>query len=151
MKPERREFLRHLAAGSAIVTMPAFMQGCGIAAQKTIAEPMPEDPFLDWFQIDRNVIARVMAELSAKGADDAEIFFQHKRQCVLRLQSGEFDPARTDLLLGVGLRVVVGDRIGFAFTEDLSMEGMLAEHPLGESVDTQTFRPGGESAAAHVD
>jgi TldD protein len=125
MKRERREFLHHLAAGSAIVTLPVFIQGCGITAQKIIEEPMPEDPFLDWFQIDRNTIARVMAELSANGADNAELFFQHKRQSVLRLQSGEFDPARTDILLGVGLRVMVGDRIGFAFTEDLSMAGML--------------------------
>ncbi len=125
MKAERREFLRHLAAGGAIVTMPVFLQGCGVTAEKIIAAPMPEDPFLDWFQIDRDIISRVMVELSANGADNAEIFFQHKRQSTLRLQNGKLIPARTEILLGAGLRVMAGESIGFASTEDLSLASML--------------------------
>ena len=126
MKSKRREFLRHLAAGSAVVTMPAFLQGCGISQEVIVKEPMPEDPFLDWFQIDRNMIARVMSALSANGADSAEIFLQHRRETTLRMQSGETGPGQTDILQGVGLRVIAGQNVGFASTEDLSLEGMLA-------------------------
>ena len=126
MKPDRREFLRHIAAGGAVVTMPAFLHGCGVAPAIAVAEPMPEDPFLDWFRIDRNIIARVMAELTAKGADHAELYFQHRRQSVLRMRDSEIDRSSTDVLQGVGMRVMLAEHTGFAFTEDLSSEGMLA-------------------------
>ena len=33
--------------------------------------------------------------------------------------------AHTTVDLGVGVRVVVGDQVGYAYTEDLSMEAML--------------------------
>lgn len=145
MKPDRREFLRHIAAGGAVVTMPVFLQGCGVTPVVVTAEPMPEDPFLDWFRIDRNVIARVMAELTAKGADVAELYFQHRRQSVLRMRNSQIDRSSTDILLGVGMRVMLAESIGFAFTEDLSLDGMLATAKLaassmtGEAVVPGTF------------
>ena len=126
MKTQRREFLRHIAAGGAIVTIPTFLQGCGIAPAITVAEPVPEDPFLDWFQIDQEILARLMTELTAKGADLAELYFQHRRRSVLRMQDGEIDRSNVDILQGVGMRVVRGDGTGFAFTEDLSLAAMLA-------------------------
>jgi len=143
MKPDRREFLRHIAAGGAVVTMPAFLHGCGVAPAIAIAEPMPEDPFLDWFRIDRNIIARVMAELTAKGADHAELYFQHRRQSVLRMRDSEIDRSSTDVLQGVGMRVMLAEHTGFAFTEDLSSEGMLATAKMAAaSLSGQPAIPG---------
>ncbi len=159
MKENRREFLRHIAAGSAVVTMPAFLHGCGVAPAVAVAEPMPEDPFLEWFQIDRNIIARVMAELTAKGADVAELYFQHRRQSILRLQGSVIDRSSVDVLQGVGMRVVLGENTGFAFTEDLSLSGMLVTARMaattisGEPVissGTFTARPAGGSYVTEI-
>lgn len=159
MKPDRREFLRRIAAGSAIVTMPAFLHGCGVAPAIAIAESMPEDPFLDWFQIDRNIMARVMAELTANGADVAELYFQHRRNSVLRMRDSTIDRSSIDNLQGVGMRVMLGENTGFAFSEDLSLSSLLATARTaaasisGEPViasGTFTAKPAGDSYITEI-
>ena len=42
MTIKRRDFLGHMAAGSAIVTMPAFLTGCGVNPATDIAAPTPD-------------------------------------------------------------------------------------------------------------
>jgi len=133
MRSDRREFLRHFAMGGSIVTMSAFLSGCGIAPAIVVAEPLPEDPFLDWFQIDRALIAKVMATLTAKGADAAELYFQHRRQSTLHMLAGEIDRSNVNVLQGVGMRVMLGERTGFAFTEDLASSNLLATAAVAAS------------------
>ena len=82
---KRREFLSRAAAGGAIISMPAFLQGCGTQLGSIIAEPPPENPFLTWFGVDESVVSQVMATLTAKGADIADAYFQHTRSSKLSL------------------------------------------------------------------
>jgi len=126
MTLKRREFLGHVAAGSAVVTMPAFLPGCGVQPATNIAEPAPENPFMAWFGIDQAMITRVMTELTANGADDADLYFQHQRTNSLTMEDGIVSSADSGISQGVGLRVVIGDQTGYAFTEDLTLEAMLA-------------------------
>lgn len=126
MEIKRRQFLGGMAAGSAILTMPAFLAGCGIAPATKIAKPPPENPFLQWFGVDEPTIARVMAELTVNGADAADLYFQHQRVNVLGMEDGIVSRANSEILQGVGLRVVIGEQTGYAFTEDLTLPSMLA-------------------------
>ena len=123
---KRREFLSRAAAGGAIISMPAFLQGCGTQLASIIAEPPPENPFLTWFAVDESIVSQVMSTLTAKGADIADAYFQHTQSSKLSLADGAIGNAGTDIQQGVGLRVVQGDHTGFAFTEDLSLPAMLA-------------------------
>lgn len=122
----RRQFLRSAAAGSVVVTMPGFLHGCGIVPPTLVAEPLPEDPFLEWFSIDRDILGRVAGALGANGADAAELYFQHRRKSVLSMQGGAVAAASSDILQGVGMRVMRGDDTAFVHTEDLSEAGMIA-------------------------
>jgi len=122
---KRREFLRRAAAGGAIVTMPAFLAGCGVQAILPAATPVPENPFLDWFAIDQSVINQLMSAVTANGADIADLYFQHSRRNSLRLEEGQIGPASIDVRQGVGMRAVVGEQTGFASTEDLTLPSML--------------------------
>jgi len=126
MKMKRREFLGRVAAGSAALSMPAFLSGCGIQQATAIADQTPENPFMDWFGVDEATTARVMAELSANGADAADLYFQHSRTNFLTLEDGIVSSASSTIQQGVGLRVVIGDQTGYAFTEDLTLPSMLA-------------------------
>jgi len=85
---------------------------------------MPTDPFLTWFGIDAAVIQRVLAELGRNGADHGELFFQHSRSSSLAMEDGRIGRAFTSVDQGVGLRVVVGDQVGYAYTEDLTESAM---------------------------
>jgi TldD protein len=126
MDIKRREFLGHMAAGSAIVTMPAFLSGCGVQQAVAIAEQTPENPFMQWFGVDESTVARVMAELTANGADTADLYFQHQRSNSLSMEDGIISRANSGISQGVGLRVVIGEQTGYAFTEDLTLTSMLA-------------------------
>lgn len=120
----RRQFLRGAAAGMA-VTAPAFLQGCGLGGQALLRDPLPNDPFLEWFALDRAILGRVLAAASAGSADHAELYFQHRRRSLLEMQGGVVGAARTDILQGAAVRVMRGDSTGFATTEDLSEAGLL--------------------------
>ena len=123
---KRRAFLGQVAAGSAVVTMPAFLVGCGVQPSKDVAAATPGNPFMDWFGVDQAMVSRVMSELTANGADAADLYFQHTRNNFLQLEDGIVSNAYSGIEQGVGLRVVIGDQAGYAFTEDLTLAAMLA-------------------------
>ena len=64
MTIKRRDFLARAAAGTAVLTVPGFLTGCGIQQATSIAEPTPENPFMDWFGVDQATVARVMSQKS---------------------------------------------------------------------------------------
>lgn len=126
MTIKRRQFLGQMAAGSAVLTVPAFLHGCSIQQATAVADPTPENPFMDWFGVDQATVARVMSELTASGADAADLYFQHSRSNSLSLEDGIVSKANSNIQQGVGLRVVIGEQTGYAFTEDLTLASMLA-------------------------
>ena len=126
MTIKRRDFLGRMAAGSAILTVPGFLTGCGIQQATAVADSTPENPFMDWFGVDQATVARVMSELTASGADAADLYFQHSRGNSLSLEDGIVSNASSNIQQGVGLRVVIGEQTGYAFPEDLTLPSMLA-------------------------
>ena len=126
MTMKRREFLGRMAAGSAVLSVPAFLSGCGVNSATAVADPTPENPFMEWFGVDQATTAKVMSELSANGADAADLYFQHTRTNFLTLEDGIVSSASSQIQQGVGLRVVIGDQTGYAFTEDITLPSMLA-------------------------
>ncbi|HJN74769.1 MAG TPA: metallopeptidase TldD-related protein [Myxococcota bacterium] len=122
----RRRLLGSAAMGLGVLTMPSFLAGCRKSPEALATAPIPEDPFLSWFGIDEGLVRRVMSQLTARGADLADLYFQHSRTSSISLEDGIVAKATTSIDQGVGLRVVVGDQTGYAFTEDLSEEAILA-------------------------
>ena len=143
MTIKRRDFLGTVAAGSAIITMPGFLSGCGIQTATAIASATPENPFMEWFGVDQAVVARVMSELTSRGADTADLYFQHTRNNSLTLEDGIVSSANSGIQQGVGLRVVIGDQTGYAFTEDMTLQSMLAAARTASAIasGSQTVAP----------
>ncbi|MCO4744126.1 MAG: TldD/PmbA family protein [Proteobacteria bacterium] len=82
------------------------------------------DHFLD-FGITENEWRTVLAEATAFGADDADLYFEHSTATSVGLSDGIVNRAHTSVDLGVGIRVVVGDQVGYAYTEELTLKAML--------------------------
>ncbi len=125
----RRGFVQAAATGTAVVTAPGWLAACGPKDGQALAvgaAPLPDDPFLTWFGVDAAVLRSVMAELTSRGADWADIYFQHSRTTSITLEDGIIGVASTSIDQGVGLRCVIGDQVGYAFTEDLSLDAMRA-------------------------
>jgi len=83
------------------------------------------DDALSWFECERRQLSRVLAELSARGADAADIYFQHSRDNSITFEDGIISRATTSVDMGAGLRCVVGDQTGYAFTEDLQVPALI--------------------------
>lgn len=130
----RRKFLGQMAASSVVVTMPAFLAGCGLAPAIQTAEPIPVNPFMQWFGIDEARIATIMSALTVNGADRADLYFQHKRSNSISVTGGVIEAANTEIVQGVGLRVVIDGQTGYAFTEELSLPAMLAAARTAASI-----------------
>ena len=82
--------------------------------------------FVEWFGVDEVLIQRVLSEAMGRGADFADLYFQHTRNTSLTLEDGIVSRANTGIDQGVGVRAVVGDQTGYAFSESLDADSMLA-------------------------
>lgn len=123
-KVTRRDIVGGIAAGSALLSMPAFLAGCGAQHAIEPASAPPVDPFLAWFGVDEALVSRVFSVLTTNGAAAADIYFQYRRETVLEMQEGIVTRADSQLLQGVGMRVIAGAHTGYAYTEDLTLPAM---------------------------
>jgi TldD protein len=121
------------AAGAlAVLSVPPLLAGClhprateGLPTGLVGGAPTAEDAFLALFAVDRGVLQRVLAELGARGASYGELYFQHLRNTRIASEDGRVSKATVDVDQGVGLRVVLGEAVGYAFTQDLSEKSLL--------------------------
>lgn len=119
-----------------MLTLPAFLSACGSAAPR-LAAPRPaaaSDPFADLFGVDRATMRQVLGELTARGADQAELYFQSSRSTSILYQDGIVSRADASVDLGVGLRCVIGEQTGYAYTEELTLEAMRAAARTAASI-----------------
>ncbi len=72
------------------------------------------------FGVDEDLIRPALGLATQYGADQAELYFQHRTSTSVALSDRKVNRVHTAVDLGVGVRVVVGDQVGYAYTEDLS-------------------------------
>jgi TldD protein len=85
-----------------------------------------KNPLLDtYFQVSQEQIKKILAAALAKGAEFADVFFEYRVSSTLGFEEDIVKTARRGIVQGVGIRAVKGDQIGFAFSEELTLEKML--------------------------
>jgi len=154
--PSRRQVLRAAAAGATLVSLPGFLAGCG--PKVALSTPtLGANAHFALFGVDAQGLAGVMAELVSSGADAADLYFQYTRTNAATLEDGVVSSASTTVDQGVGLRVVVGDQTGYAYTEDLSVEAMKGAARVAASIargkaalPPQAFTPVGQPASRYT-
>jgi len=115
-----------------------FLKTGTVAAAATAATPLlskgwfglsgAEAPgyFEREFGITEALCRKVLAEALAKGGDFADLYFEHTVSNNLILEDGKVNRAASDVALGVGIRTVKGDQVGYGFTQELAEKPMLA-------------------------
>ena len=89
----------------------------------TDSRPTPD--LSAFFGVDDALLARVLAEAMSRGADFADLYFEHATSHSVMLEDGIISRASSSVDQGVGIRAVVGDQTGYAYSEDLSLDAML--------------------------
>ncbi len=76
--------------------------------------------------VTREVISRVLGAALSRGGEDCDLFFEHTVSTGVGLTDGKVNQASTQVDLGVGVRVVVGDQVGYAYSADLDPAAMIS-------------------------
>jgi TldD protein len=101
-----------------------------------VLSPDPNRWF-EQFDVTDELIQAVLSAATIYGADDADLFFEHTTSTAVALTDRAVNRARTSVDLGVGIRVVVGDQVGYAYTESLTRESMIrAAHTAAQIAKT---------------
>lgn len=83
------------------------------------------DYFAQNFGVTAELLERLVAAGLESGGDRAEVFLQHRTSQSVTYEDGKVSAADVRVDLGAGLRVLSGDRTGYAFTEELTPERLL--------------------------
>jgi TldD protein len=83
---------------------------------------MPLLPYVDHFGLGASDLRRVLELALSSGGDFAEIFMEHRTYDVIDMEEDIIKETAEAVGLGMGIRVIKGDRTGFGYTNDLSME-----------------------------
>ncbi|MBS1793535.1 MAG: metalloprotease TldD [Acidobacteria bacterium] len=78
-----------------------------------------------YFQVSPEQIRKVLGAALAKGAEFADVFFEYRISSNLAFEEDIVKSARRGIVRGAGIRAVNGDQIGFAFSEELTLERMI--------------------------
>ena len=122
MNFKRREFVRLGGIGLAgTVLLPPFLKSCKGGAPLT----KDSEGYLNHFEVTPQQLQKVISTAMEKGADYADLFFEHTVANYSTLEDGKVNQAYSNIGFGVGIRVLKGDQTGYAFSESVTPEAML--------------------------
>ncbi len=80
--------------------------------------------FNDRYSIDAAAGADLLGVAMNRGGEYAELFFEHRQGSNITFEQQAVKTASRTTTQGVGVRVIQGDAIGYAYSEDLSRDAM---------------------------
>jgi len=106
----RRKFIQRTAlAGGALFLLPSL-------EASMLSDNSSGNYFLREFGIDEKLCQKLLAKALSKGGDFADLYFEYSVSNYLGLEDGKVNKSYGDISLGVGIRMVKGDQIGYGFT-----------------------------------
>jgi TldD protein len=85
-----------------------------------------EAPFVTGPQaIDAELAQRLLSRALAHGGDFADLYFEYRRSTSISMEDGRVRSAGGGIDMGVGVRVVVGSAVGYAYAESLDPAEMM--------------------------
>ncbi len=75
--------------------------------------------------LDRDLLETILTRALGRGGDYADVFFEHRTAQSFRLQDERIHEAGLSVVRGAGIRVIVGERSGYAYSDDLSAAALL--------------------------
>jgi TldD protein len=134
MNFNRRDFVKIggiTVAGT--VLLPPFLQSCtGVTLSKD------SESYLSHFEVTPELLNKLIRAAMEKGADYADLYFQHSINNYSTLEDGKVNQAYSNIGFGVGIRVLKGDQTGFAFSENVTPEAMLKAARTAANIASST-------------
>jgi len=136
----RRSFLKTGAAAAATFAVPSVLT----EGWPVLARPEEAGYFEREFGVTDALYRKILAEALGKGGDFADLYFEHTISNALVLEDGKVNRAAGEIDLGVGIRTVKGEQVGYGFTQELTEKSMLAAAGTAATIaDTKARGPAG--------
>ena len=81
--------------------------------------------FSERFGVSERDLERYLSEALSAGGDYADLYFEYLATTSLGIDEGILKSATAGVTLGVGIRVLAGERTGYAYSDDLSADKIL--------------------------
>ncbi len=75
--------------------------------------------------LDKSLAKEIIDEALRAGGDFADLFVEEKRTTGIGCEAGKIEKVHSGFEAGAGIRVIFGDATAYAYTNDLSREGLL--------------------------
>jgi len=130
----RRQFLEAtLKGGLAVAAAPVLLDG--FLASPALALPAPPAA------VDKAVLDRVIRRALARGGTFADVYIENRVSRNILMEEGRFKSAEFGISQGAGVRVVLGDKTGYAYTDEITEEKMLRAAEVAAFI-ARTGQPG---------
>ena len=136
----RRKLIGLGAATVAATALPDALFRLSTAA--AAAGPTDGIGYFARFGVTEKMLRDGLAAALSRGAEYADLFFQHRVSNSFGLEDGEVNRAYTNVDLGVGVRAVKGDQTGYAYTEDLTPEALVRAAKTAAAIADGPAKPG---------
>jgi TldD protein len=148
MKPiTRRSFLKTGSTAAAALTMlPAWRNGWFNFSNVQITGYFEQE-----FGITSELCRKVLAQALSRGGDFADLYFEHTISNWVILEDGAVNQAYGSISLGVGIRTVKGEQVGYGFTQELDEKSMLAAAATAATIaSAKPNQPAAEFVALNI-
>jgi len=144
----RRSFLKQAAGAASSATIIPFMSSGWLS----IAKAERKEYFESEFGVSDSLCWRVLAKALSRGGDFADLYFEHTVSNWVALEDGKVNRAYSNIALGVGIRTVKADQVGYGFTQELTEESMLAAASTAATIaDSSASKPAGQFVRLKTD
>ncbi|MDR1814652.1 MAG: TldD/PmbA family protein [Tannerella sp.] len=93
---------------------------------------------LGHFGVEEVQLRKTLAAAMEKGADYADLFFEHTFSNSLTLQDGAVNRVYSNIDYGMGVRAVAGDRSGYAYIENITPDEMIKAARTAARIATES-------------
>src|ERR671926_994080 len=81
--------------------------------------------FFDKYNVTVNDLETYLSEALSRGGDYADLYFEYRINHSIVLEEQIIKSATKGVNLGVGVRVISGEKTGYAYSDDLNRENVL--------------------------
>ena len=118
---QRREFLKFAGAGLGAVAASSLFHDRLLAGE---LPPAGLGLFEERFGVTKEAVKKVLQAAMSKGGDYADLYFEYRTLNTVRMEDDIIRESSQDITLGVGVRVLKGQKTGYGYTSDLTLEKM---------------------------